>query len=136
MKGSGLVLLWLLVPSVASAAVASARGASWVCKPKTILTLHKLARVAREASGPVAHRFMRAPLDLSDGGLRIERGVRQIFGDDDAAIQNDAPAARIDADVSLALGLEPIGFLARFGAHQPKAHDFSPRSPRGPPIAV
>ena len=130
-----LILVWLLVPSVASAAAASGRGVPGVCKPQTLVTLGKLARIARSVSGPVAHRFLRAALDLSEGGERLEHGARPLFGDDDAAIQNDAPAAWV-ADVGLAPGLEPLGFLARFGVRQPKAWDFSPRSPRGPPAAV
>jgi len=130
MRGSSLVLLWLLVPSVASEAAASGRSAPRVCKPQTILTLHKLARVVRSISGPVAHRV--GALDL-DGAQHLDHGTRPIFGDDDAAIQNDAPAAWVDADVRLALGLEPLGFLRRFGVRQPKARDLSPRSPRGPP---
>jgi hypothetical protein len=136
MKGGGLVLVWLLVPSVASAAAASGRGGSRVCKAQALVTLNRLARVARSVSGPVAHRFMRAALDLTEGGERFERRARPFIGDDDEAIQNDAPAAWVVADVSLASGLEPIGFLARFGVRQPKVWDFSPRSPRGPPAAV
>jgi hypothetical protein len=107
-----------------------------VCEPQTILTLHRLARVVRSISGPVARPATRAPLDESNAAVRLERGVHPILADDDAAIQNDAPAASVDADVSLALGLEPIGFLARGCVRQPKARDFSPRSPRGPPVAV
>jgi len=136
MSGGGLILVWLLLPSVASAAAAPGRGAPRVCKPQTLHTLSKFARVARSVSGPVAHRFLRAALDLSEGGERMGHGARPILGDDDEAIQNDAPAAWVVADVSLAPGLEPIGFLARFGVRPPEAWDFSPRSPRGPPAAV
>jgi hypothetical protein len=136
-KGVGLALLcWLLVPSVVVAASAAGRDGARVCNPWTVLTLHKLARVARSISGPVAHPFTRAQLDLSDGGVRLERGTRPVVCDDDCAIQNDAPAAWVDADTRLAVVLAPIGLLARLRVHQPKAHDFSPRSPRGPPVAV
>ncbi len=136
-KGGGLALLcWLLVPSVVVAASAAGRDTARVCNPWTLLTLHKLARVARSISGPVAHPFTRAPLDLSDGGVRLDHSVPPIPSDDDAAIQNDAPAACVDADANIAFVLAPIGLLARVCVHQPKARDFSPRSPRGPPVAV
>ena len=136
MKGGGLMLCWLLVPSVVLAASAAGRDGARVCNPWTVITLHKLVRVARSISGPVAHPFTRAQIDLSDGGARLERGMRPVVCDDDAAIQNDAPAAWVDADTPLAVSLEPIGLLARVCVHQPKARDFSPRSPRGPPVAV
>lgn len=135
MKGGGLALLWLLLPSMVSAAPASGRGRARVCDPQTDLTVRNLARIARSFSGPVARPFTRAHPGLSNTGAQLQRGVRLVLGDDDAAIQNDAPAAWVDADTGLAFALEPIGLLARACVHQPSTHDFSPRSPRGPPVA-
>jgi hypothetical protein len=134
MKGGGLALLWLFVPSLVMAAPAASRGAR-VCHPQTVLTLHKLARVARSFSGPVARPFARATIALPDG-VRLQRGVHATLSDDDAAIQNDAPAAWVDADTGLAFALEPLGLLARACVRHLKTHDFSPRSPRGPPAAA
>ncbi|HEX3703406.1 MAG TPA: hypothetical protein VHU82_08755 [Vicinamibacterales bacterium] len=133
-KGGGLVLLWLLVPSIALAAQAGvSRGR--VCDPQAGLTLHKLVRVTKSLSGPVAHPYSRGPAGLIDEGLRLQHAPHTSIDDDDAVIQNDAPAAFVDADTSVAFALEPIGVLARACVRQPKAHDFSPRSPRGPPVA-
>jgi hypothetical protein len=133
MKGGGLALLWLLVPSLASAAPVR-RDSARVCSAHTI-TLRKLARIARSFSGPVAHRSTRPLPALFDASARLQRGSRTVATDDGAAIQNDAPAAWIDADAGPAFALEPFGVPARPRVRHSTTHDFSPRSPRGPPVA-
>lgn len=133
MKVGGLALLGLLLPSIASAATGGRRGSTRVCGPT--FTLRKLTRVANSLSGPIARPAAHTLLGLSDGGVLLQRGTRAARGDDDAAIQNDAPAAWVEPDAGLAFALEPIGLLARVCVRQPKTHDFSPRSPRGPPVA-
>jgi len=134
-KGGGLALLWLLVPSIAAAAPAPRHGLARMCHPHTI-TLHKLARIAASFSGPVASPHTADAFSrLSSGGARLDRGARLASSDDDVAIQNDAPAACTGADAGPAFALEPIGVLARTILHPPTTPDFSPRSPRGPPVA-
>jgi hypothetical protein len=134
MKGGGLALLWLLVPSIATAMPAPRHGLAR-CNPHTI-TLHKLARIAASFSGPVASRHKADPLPrLSNGGVRLDRDARVASSGDDAAIQNDAPAACADADAGPAFALEPIGVLTRAILRPPTTVDCSRRSPRGPPVA-
>ena len=134
MKGGGLVLLWLLVPSIAAAAPASRHASARVCDPQT-MTLRKLERVATSFSGPVVPRSPHALPWLSNGGTRLRHSPRLGPSDDAEAIQNDAPAACVDADAGIAFALEPVGLLARSSVRPPKTHDLSPRSPRGPPVA-
>jgi hypothetical protein len=137
MKASSLVVLWLLCASVASAAPVHRRGRARVCdshgsRLKT-RTLH--ARYA-SSGGPVAPPSTRALVGLADPTLLLQRGTGTNLGDDVAAIQNDSPAARIDAELRLAPAFEPIGVLARSADRLPKLHRFSPRSPRGPPYSA
>jgi hypothetical protein len=134
MKGGSLVLLSLLIPTLATAASAPHRGGAQVCDPSTV-PLRKLARLPKTIGGPLAGPSTRAAAGLSDAVAKVHRGSRTALADDDEAIQNDAPAAWHDADEDLAPGLEPLGSLARACVHKPTTHDFSPRSPRGPPLA-
>ena len=53
-----------------------------------------------------------------------------------AAIQNDAPAANIDADVRATPTLRPLGLLVGPLDWQPRTRPFSPKSPRGPPLTA
>lgn len=134
MKGGSLVLLGLLIPTLASAAPAPRRGGARACDPSAF-TVRKLARLAKTIGGPLARPSTRAQIGLSDSIANVHRGTRSTFAADDEAIQNDAPAAWHDADEDLAPGLEPLGSLVRSRVYQPTTHAFSPRSPRGPPIA-
>lgn len=137
MKGGSLVLLGLLVPTLATAASAPRRGGVRVCDPSTFTLhrLHKLSRLPKSMGGPLARPSTRAQVGLSDSIAYIHRGTRSTLDDDAEAIQNDAPAAWHGTDENLAPGLEPLGSLVRGCVHKPKIHAFSPRSPRGPPLA-
>jgi hypothetical protein len=134
MKGGSLVLLALLIPTIAAAASAPRHGGARVCDPSRV-PLRKLARLPKTIGGPLARPSTRAQAGLSDVVAKVQRGSRSALADDDEAIQNDAPAAWHDADEDLAPGLEPLGSLARTCVQNPPTHAFSPRSPRGPPLA-
>ena len=134
MKGGSVLLLALLLPTIASAASAPRRAGAGVCDPGT-RSLRKMARLPKTGDGPVARPSTRAQAGLSDTIARLHRGSRTSFDDDDEAIQNDAPAAWLDVDECPLPALEPIGALVRAGISHPKTQAFSPRSPRGPPLA-
>jgi hypothetical protein len=135
MKASSLVVLWLLCASVASAAPAHRRGRARVCDAHVVK--HRTLRThSTSVGGPVAPPSTRALVGLSEPTVLLQRGSRATLDDDVAAIQNDSPAARIDAGLRLAPDFEPIGVLARICDRLPKLHRFSPRSPRGPPYAA
>jgi len=55
--------------------------------------------------------------------------------DDDAAIQDDAPA-RLTAHDDTLSSLRPIGFLVGHVDSHSRSVSFSPRSPRGPPTVA
>jgi hypothetical protein len=129
-KGGSLVLLWLLIPTFVYAAPAPRRGGARVCDPAAV-TLRKLARLPKSIGGPLARPSMRAQVGLSDSIATIHRSARSVLDDDDEAIQNDAPVAWHGADDHL----EPVGSLVRACVHKPQPLVFSPRSPRGPPLA-
>jgi hypothetical protein len=132
MKASSLVVLWLLCASVASAAPAHRRAKLRVCDPHGA-RLKKLQPHRGSVGGPVAPPSTRALAGLTDPRLVLHRGSTADADDDVAAIQNDPPAARIDAGLRLAPAFEAIGVLARIADRLPTLHRFSPRSPRGPP---
>lgn len=131
---SGVVLLWLLSAVAVDAAPAARRmtyGA--VCDAQTV-SLKKLRRQAKAFGGPLK-RFMkrRLPAALTDTTPRVLRGASAHLDDDDAAIQNDATAARIDDDERPIPALQPAGLLHGSRDQRPRSRAFSPRSPRGPP---
>jgi hypothetical protein len=133
MKGGSLALLWLLAPSMVSAAPAPRRGPGRVCDPYAV-RLRKLPRVPKSYGGPLVQPSTRAQAGLSDVVVRLQRGMPTSVSDDDEAIQNDAPAAWIDAAERPSPALGRLGVLVRAGVHHPNTHAFSPRSPRGPPV--
>jgi hypothetical protein len=66
----------------------------------------------------------------------LSRGTAAQLDDDDQAIQNDAPAARMDVDEHVRPGLRALGVLASSFDRLPDSSAFTPRSPRGPPLAI
>jgi hypothetical protein len=100
------------------------------------LTLSALERQSTQQAGPVAHRFVR------NGGLthhtptRFKRDVRSRVNDAEAAIQNDAPAARVGCNENVTPALRSLGVLASFYDRLPALDAASPRSPRGPPRII
>jgi hypothetical protein len=129
-----IALLWLLSVAPGFAAPALARGAAGpVCDPQTT-TLRKLARQPKSFGGPLKRPSTRALFGLTDVTARLLRGSRATFGSDEAAIQSDTPAARIDEDNRLVPSLRPLGVLVGSVDPRPRSHTFSPKSPRGPPV--
>jgi hypothetical protein len=129
-----LALLWLLSVLPATAAPGG-RYAGPVCDPQTT-TLRKLARQPKSFGGPLKQARTPHLFGLTDPSARLQRGTHTTFDGDDAAIQNDAPAARI-ADGGRALpSLRPIGVLVRPVDSSLRSPAFCPRAPRGPPLAA
>jgi hypothetical protein len=64
----------------------------------------------------------------------LVRGGGDQSDDDNAAIPDEAPAARIDAGKRIAPTLEPAGILISSRDDLPAHRILSPRSPRGPPV--
>jgi hypothetical protein len=123
-----VLLLWAAgaVPALA----APARAAGPLCDPQTT-TIRKLVRHAKAFGGPLKQP---APLQfgLTDPTSRLRRGTRVTVENDDAVIQNDAPA-RLDEDGRPNPSLHEVGVVPRVAGARPISVRFSPRSPRGPP---
>jgi len=73
---------------------------------------------------------------LTDLTALLKRGLRANLPDDDEAIQNDAPAARIEIEGRPIPALRPLGVLLGSFDRRLCTHPFSPRSPRGPPTSA
>jgi hypothetical protein len=73
---------------------------------------------------------------LTDPTARLVRGTHTDFGGQQAAIQNDSPAARIDQHDSALPSLRPLELLVRAVDARPRSLACSPRRPRGPPLAA
>ena len=140
MKAGVVALLWLLgSASNAHAAPTPSGGRDrLVCDEQAqARTLRKLLRQARSYGGPLATKPARSRLGLRiDLTAHLQRAKRAAPGNDAAAIQNDAPAARVDGDDQSAPSLRALGFLVGPCDSRPITLAFSPRSPRGPPAAV
>jgi len=133
MKASSVLVVWLLFASVGYAAPAPERAVPGrVCAPDAV-RLQKLLRHPKSFGGPVANPSKRTLLGLKDVTALLKRGSRtNHLGDDDEAIQNDAPAAHIDDDQA-APALRPLGLFHGSPVSFLCTGTFSPRSPRGPP---
>jgi hypothetical protein len=135
-QASCVLMLWLMSVSLAHAATApQLRGSGPLCDA-TSATLKKLLRHTKSFGGPLAHHPQRALFGLTDLTAKLRRGTHTTLGDEAAAIQNDAPAAHTDADDALLPTLRPLGRLVCSTEQQPCTGAFSPRSPRGPPLAA
>ena len=130
-----LLLLWLMsvVPAYAAP---SGRYAGPVCDPQTT-TLRRLARQPKSFGGPLKQARTRQLLfGLTDPTARLQRSTRATYNSDEAAIQNDAPAARIDEEGRPVPSLCRLGLLARPLDGGLRSPAFCPRAPRGPPLAA
>ena len=104
-----VTLLWLLTASTVDAAPSS-----------------------RHSSA--AERHLSRFVFRTDPTPHFERARHTDKADDDAAIQDDAPARIVAHDGTLS-SLRPIGFLVGHVDSHSRSVSFSPRSPRGPPLA-
>ena len=129
----GIAMLSLLSVSVADAA--PRRGTSGpICDPQAPV-VRKLPRHPRSFGGPLKLPSRHALSGLQDVTSRVRRGVRAYLGDEVAAIQNDTTATGSDADDCLIPALLPLEIVTSLDVRAP-SRAFSPRSPRGPPIAA
>jgi hypothetical protein len=115
-------------PPTTSAAATATSGD--VARQKRI-SIRKLIRQTRLVRGPVARRFRLALFDLAHRTHLLGRPSQAGARDDDQAIQNDAPATEISADLFVAL--QPLGLFIASIELDAFTVSFSPRSPRGPP---
>lgn len=129
-------MFWLASVLPASATTSGQRAAAGpVCDPQTT-TLRKLARLPKSFGGPLKRAPLHLQFGLTDPTARMLRGTPATFGGDEAAIQSDAPAARIDEGGRSVPPLRPIGMLPGPAGGRPRSPAFIPRSPRGPPLAA
>jgi hypothetical protein len=126
------VVFWLLLASTSYAAPAPKKsGPGGVCGPYSA-SFKKHPRHPKSFGGPLATPSKNALAGLTDWAARVKR-VRTDLNEDDAAIQNDAPAAHLDDDDRDDPVLRPLGLCHRAQTRLPHTRPFSPRSPRGPP---
>jgi hypothetical protein len=94
-----------------------------------------LLRHPRSFGGPIKLPPERTLLGLDELTPRVTRSTHGNLGDENQAIQNDAPAARMDGDDQPPT-LRIVGRLA--GSVDPHTCTLacSPKSPRGPPVAA
>jgi hypothetical protein len=129
---SSVVLLWLMSVSFADAAQTRHKTEGQPCDAQST-TLKKLARHSKKLGGP--RRLQPAGTVVALAGItaRLQRATLADVDGDEAAIQNDAPAARAGADERPIPTLRPLGLLIGSLDIPPLSRAFSPRSPRGPP---
>ena len=132
---SSLVLMSLLWASPVLAATSPERAAAGPACNAQSASIRKLLRLARSYGGPLK-RPAALQFGLTDPTARLLRATRTPFDTDEAAIQNDAPAAHIDEHGRPAPSLLLLGLLPRATASGPRSPLVSPRSPRGPPISA
>jgi hypothetical protein len=130
LKASSLVSVCLLWASVANAAPAP-RTAKTVCDPQTV-PAKRLLRHPRSFGGPLKLPTL---LGLNELTSHVTRWTHGNLGDENQAIQNDAPAARMDADDRPVPTLRVVGLLTGSLDPRPRTLPCSPKSPRGPPVA-
>src|SRR5262245_54983230 len=129
-------LVWLVSVLPASAATGRPAAAGPICDPQTT-TLRKLSRLPRSFGGPLKQaRPRQLQFGLTDPTARLLRGTHTDFSGQQAAIQNDAPAARIDQHDGALPSLRPLELLVRAVDARPRSLACSPRKPRGPPLAA
>jgi hypothetical protein len=137
MRASGAIVLSLLCATASFGAPAATRHASIhrACSQKAAYA-HKAPRHPKSLGGPLARRSPPPVAGLTDLTALLKRGLRANLPDDDEAIQNDTPAARIEIDGRPIPPLLPLGVLQGSFARRLCTHTFSPRSPRGPPTSA
>lgn len=131
-KASSLVSICLLWASSASAAPGPRGSARPVCDAQAA-PVRRLPRHPRSFGGPV--RPVSQLLSLGELTAHVSRAPRNLV-DENQAIQNDAPAARVDAGDRPVPALRVVGRLALSIDPRPRTHACSPKSPRGPPVSA
>src|SRR2546423_1415250 len=131
---ASVALVWTASVSPAAAAPAAGRAMGGSCEAQPS-AVRKLSRHAKTFGGPLKRRGS-LQFGLTDPTARLRRATRTNFSTDQAAIQNDAPAAHIDEDGRPTHSLLLVGVLPHAVTIRPRSPTFSPRAPRGPPFAV
>jgi hypothetical protein len=131
-------LLLLLCASAADAAPQSARAPRRrlpVCDPRTASMRRVMGN--RAALGPIADLSSDAQAGLTDTTTQVRRATHaKLDESEEAAIQNDVPAAPGAFADDTTPPLRPIGVLGSSFDRLPATTAFSPRSPRGPPFVL
>jgi hypothetical protein len=130
---SSVVLFWLLSVCVVDAAATRHRKAGPICDPQTT-TVQKLPRHPKSFGGPLRTLSYRVLAGLIHTASQMRRATHADLDGDEAAIQNDAPAAHVDAEDCATPELRPLGVLIGSLDLRLYTRTFSPRSPRGPPF--
>ena len=128
---SSVALLWLMSVSFADASQTRHKTEP-PCDAQST-TLQKLARHSKKLGGPRRLQPAGTLVALTGMTPRLQRATYAAVDGDEAAIQNDAPAAHTDADECPIPTLRPLGQLIGPLDIPPVSRAFSPRSPRGPP---
>lgn len=137
LKSGAILVLMLLAASSAEAAHRSHHtGAGRRATAARAVTLKQFKRTPHSFGGPVALPSQRLLVGLNDPTTRVTRATAPDDDDDASAIQNDAPAARCDFETRGVPVLIPLGLLVRPLDSRLCTGTYSPKSPRGPPIAV
>src|ERR1041384_278058 len=126
MRASAIFVLALFAASSAEAAHTRHTKAQRLCSPQTT-TLTQLKRQPHKFGGPVAPPSQRVLIGLTDPTTRIARATETDNNDNDQAIQNDAPATSIAADLHVTV-LTPLGLLVGSVDARPRVPAFSPKS--------
>ena len=136
-KSGAILVLMLLAASSAEAAHRSHHsGAGRRATAARAATLKQFKRTPHSFGGPIAFPSQRLLVGLNDPTTRITRATETDDDDDASAIQNDAPAARFDFETRGVPVLIPLGLLVRPLDASLRTGTYSPKSPRGPPIAI
>jgi hypothetical protein len=136
---SGAIVVLMLLAAVSSAEAAHRShhaGATRRANLARAATLKQFKRTPHSFGGPVALPSQRLLVGLNDPTRRVTRATETDDDDDASAIQNDAPAAQFDFETHGVPVLIPLGLLAHPIDPDLRTGSYSPKSPRGPPIAV
>jgi hypothetical protein len=135
-SGAVLVLMLLAASSAEAAHRPHHYGAARRANVARATTLKQFKRTPHTFGGPVALPSQRLLVGLNDPTTRVTRATETDDDDDASAIQNDAPAAQVDLETQGGPVLIPLGLLTRPLDPSLRTGTYSPKSPRGPPIAV
>jgi hypothetical protein len=123
-----LIALWLFSAPCALAAPPVG------CAVESGGGLERLLGTSQAKAHPAAQSLARRA-GLVDIGAAFQSSTDDSDGDDDLVVQDESPAARIDAGDTAVPALRPLGTLASSGTALPTQRILSRRSPRGPPAS-
>jgi hypothetical protein len=133
MTAGSVTLLSIISVSPAQAAPAAGPALTAPACEAQPATVRKLSRHHWKSFGGPLKRPAPLRFGLTDPTARLRRGTRATSHNEPAAIQSDAPAARIEEDGRPVHSLLLVGLLPHAVDIRPRSPTFSPRAPRGPP---